>query len=86
MRKKWSLTDAKAQFSEVVRRANAEGPQVVTYRGVDTAVIVGAKEFKRMKQERPSFIDVLLSGPKLDDKTLDAINWRDRGHGRKIDF
>jgi antitoxin Phd len=42
---KWALQDAKAHFSEVVRRANADGPQVMTYRGVEKAVVVSADEF-----------------------------------------
>jgi len=33
--KSWALQDAKARFSEVVRRANTDGPQIVTYRGVE---------------------------------------------------
>ena len=86
MSKKWTLAEAKARFSEVVRRANVQGPQVVTYRGIDTAVVISVEEFRRMKPERPSFIDVLLSGPKLDDETIDAMNSRDRRHGRKIRF
>ncbi|MCX7365266.1 MAG: type II toxin-antitoxin system Phd/YefM family antitoxin [Alphaproteobacteria bacterium] len=84
MSKKWALQDAKAQFSEVVRRATSQGPQVVTYRGVDRAVVISAEEFRRLKPERPSFIDVLLGGPKLDDQTVDAINRRSRDPGRKI--
>ena len=41
------MGDAKAHFSEVVRRANADGPQVVTCRGVETAVVVSADGGRR---------------------------------------
>lgn len=83
---KWALQDAKAHFSEVVRRANADGPQVVTYRGVEKAVVVSAEEFRRLRPGRRSFIDVLIEGPKLDDRTVDAINRRSQDRGRKVRF
>lgn len=83
---KWALQDAKAHFSEVVRRANADGPQVVTYRGVEKAVVVSAEEFRRLHPGRRSFVDALLEGPKLDDRTVDAINHRSQDRGRKVRF
>jgi prevent-host-death family protein len=41
----WKLQDAKARFSEVVRRAKSEGPQHVTVHGRDTVVIMSSEEF-----------------------------------------
>jgi prevent-host-death family protein len=41
----WKLRDAKARFSEVVRRAQSEGPQRVTVHGKDAVVIVSAGEY-----------------------------------------
>jgi hypothetical protein len=55
----------------------------VTCRGVEKAVVVSV-DFRRMNAKRRSFIDVLLSVPKLDDRTLDAINRRSRDVGRKV--
>ena len=78
MARTWALQDAKARFSEVVRRANADGPQVVTYRGVEKAVVVSADEFRRLHPGRRSFVDVLLDGPTLDDRTVETINRRSR--------
>ena len=50
----WKLQDAKARFSEVVRRARDQGPQRVTYRGTDAVVVVAAGDFKRLlPAERP---------------------------------
>jgi prevent-host-death family protein len=48
----WLLQDAKARFSEVVRRARSDGPQHVTVRGRDEVVIVAAEEFRRLKGDR----------------------------------
>jgi prevent-host-death family protein len=40
----WKLHDAKARFSEVVRRARADGPQRVTIHGKEAVVIVAAED------------------------------------------
>ena len=44
----WKLEDAKARFSEVVRRACSEGPQRVTVRGKDAVVIIAAETLDRL--------------------------------------
>ena len=49
---RWALQDAKARFSEVVRRVRSEGPQHVTVRGRDEVVVVSAEEFRRLKGDR----------------------------------
>jgi len=48
----WLLQDAKARFSELVRRVHSEGPQHVTVHGRDEVVVVSAEEFRRLKGER----------------------------------
>jgi prevent-host-death family protein len=48
----WLLQDAKARFSELVRRVKAEGPQHVTVRGREEVVVISADEFRRLKGER----------------------------------
>jgi len=45
------LHDAKARFSELVRRVRSEGPQTVTVHGRDEVVVVAADEFRRLKGE-----------------------------------
>jgi prevent-host-death family protein len=49
---RWPLQDAKARFSELVRRARSEGPQHVTVHGRDEVVVVAADEFRRLKGDR----------------------------------
>jgi prevent-host-death family protein len=49
---RWPLQDAKARFSELVRRVRSEGPQHVTVHGRDEVVVVSAEEFRRLKGER----------------------------------
>jgi len=45
----WLLQDAKARFSELVRKVRTDGPQHVTVHGRDEVVVIAAEEFRRMK-------------------------------------
>ena len=45
----WLLQDAKARFSELVRKVRSEGPQHVTVHGRDEVVVIAAEEFRRLK-------------------------------------
>lgn len=58
----WSVQDAKARFSEFLDTCLSEGPQVVTKRGAETAVLVPLDEWKRLQAAaRPSLKELLLS-------------------------
>ena len=50
----WKLEDAKARFSEVVRRAHDEGPQAVTVRGRRAVVILDAEDYERLAAPKPT--------------------------------
>lgn len=43
----WKLEDAKARLSEVVRRAETQGPQLVTVRGREAAVILASEQYRQ---------------------------------------
>ena len=45
----WLLQEAKARFSELVRRVRSEGPQHVTVHGRDEVVVITVEEFRRLK-------------------------------------
>jgi len=45
----WLLQDAKARFSELVRKVRSEGPQHVTVHGREEVVVIAAEEFHRLK-------------------------------------
>ncbi len=45
----WALQDAKARFSEVVRKAKTEGPQQITVHGREEVVVVSVEEYRRAK-------------------------------------
>ena len=68
--RRWPLQDAKARFSELVRRVRSDGPQHVTVHGRDEVVLVSAEEFRRLAGNRSgqALIDALQAAPrgKLD--------------------
>ena len=80
----WQLQTAKAQFSELFRRARAEGPQVVTRQGKEQVVIIPAEQYarliKRIRQPK-SLVKFFAESP-LTRVTLDFS--RDRDLGREI--
>lgn len=58
----WSVQDAKARFSEFFDACLTEGPQMVTRRGIEVAVLVPAAEWTRLQSAaRPSLKELLLS-------------------------
>ena len=65
---KWQLQEAKSRFSELIDDTLEKGPQVVTRRGVDTAVVVSVDEWKKLKDEkRVTWKEVLLGeGPRFE--------------------
>jgi prevent-host-death family protein len=62
---RWRLQDAKARFSELVRRARRDGPQHVTVRGRDEVVVVAAEEFHRLKGDRTgvALVETMQASP-----------------------
>jgi len=71
----WQLQEAKQRFSEVVREAEANGPQIVTRHGHEVVVVLSADEYRRLQAGRPDFKEFLLAAPDLED--LDIRRNRD---------
>ena len=60
--KTWPVQDAKARFSELLDACLRDGPQMVTRRGTDTAVLVPMHEWQRLcDSARPSLKELLLT-------------------------
>ena len=58
----WPVQHAKARFSALLDTCLKDGPQIVTKRGADAAVLVPMKEWRRLQQEgRPTLKDLLLA-------------------------
>ena len=79
---RWKLEDAKARLSEVVRLAATNGPQLVTIRGKDAAVILAPEEYKQLLPKPKGHLPLVrfLQGLGLD--RLDIA--RDSDTGREI--
>jgi antitoxin Phd len=68
----WKLEDAKARFSEVVRRARTEGPQHVTVRGKDAVVVIAVETLEKLlpaKKPRQTLV-AFLQGLGIGDLDL----------------
>lgn len=77
--KNWPVQDAKARFSELLDTCFKEGPQLVTRRGAEAAVLVPVADWKRMQQSaRPSLKDLLQAPAPRGDLDL-----RERGRLRR---
>ncbi len=60
--KTWPVQDAKARFSELLDACLSEGPQLVTKRGAEAAVLVPMREWQRLREAaRPSLKELLLT-------------------------
>ncbi len=75
----WPVHDAKARFSEFLDACLADGPQLVTRRGAEAAVLVPVDEWRRLQAAaRPSLKQLLLSDAARADFVLP-----ERGHARR---
>lgn len=75
----WSVQDAKAHFSEFLNECIKTGPQVVTRRGIEKAVLVPVDVWKRLQTSaKPSLKQLLLS-----DEARGDLNIPPRGKARR---
>jgi antitoxin Phd len=75
----WPVQDAKARFSEFLERCLTDGPQMVTKRGAEAAVLVPAGEWRRLSASTwPSLKALLLSNEARTDTLAPS-----RGRGRR---
>jgi prevent-host-death family protein len=64
----WQLQDAKTRLSELIRRAQSEGPQHVTVHGRGTVVVLSEEEYSRLSRARSGqqLVDLLGASPLRD--------------------
>ena len=76
----WQVQDAKARFSALLDASLREGPQVVTRRGVEAAVLVPIEQWRRMQRlSQPTLKELLLSeGPRFEAAAPPRRSWRRR--------
>lgn len=75
----WAVQDAKSRFSEFLDACLAKGPQIVTRRGTEAAVLVPVDVWRRLQAAaKPSLKDLLLSDSGRGDLVLP-----ERGQARR---
>ncbi|RDI29078.1 prevent-host-death family protein [Pseudacidovorax intermedius] len=79
----WPVQDAKARFSEFLDACLEQGPQMVTRRGAEAAVLVPVQEWRRLQSAaRPSLKQLLLSD---DGRTDLLVPPRGQARRRKVE-
>ena len=80
MNKRWQVHDAKARFSQLLETSIAEGPQIVTKRGVEAAVLVPIDQWRRLeKMTKPDLKKLFLtSEARTEALTPPRLNHRRR--------
>ena len=77
----WQIQEAKNKLSELLRCAEEEGPQVITWHGRDRAVVLSAEDYRRIAKPgaRKDLRELLLGGPKMADFEIEpsAVEPRD---------
>jgi len=79
----WQLHQAKNRLSEVIDRAREEGPQIVTRRGREVAVVVSREQYERLAQPRQSILEFFADSPLVG---IDLEVSRDGGGFRDVEL
>lgn len=84
--KGWPVQDAKARFSQFLQASLTQGPQLVTMRGADAAVLVSVQQWRSLTaRARTGLKEVLLARDARGDLSVPARGTRRRRAPRKID-
>jgi len=59
----WQLQEAKAQLSELVRLCSSDGPQILTIRGKEEAVLISKKQYEKLTAKKLSFTKFMRNSP-----------------------
>lgn len=77
----WQLQEAKSKFSEVVKRAQNQGPQNITVHGEPVAVLISQRDYQKLTHPKPSLVELLRTSPLAGSKLKIA---REQTPTRKI--
>ncbi|MDX1568241.1 MAG: type II toxin-antitoxin system Phd/YefM family antitoxin [Longimicrobiales bacterium] len=84
--KTWKLEDARNRFSEVVRRAMDQEPQLVTRHGREAAVVIGVEEYRRLTAPR-NLLQFLQDSPFSKAVAEGELELeRPKDYGRDVDL
>jgi prevent-host-death family protein len=63
LKNQWTVSQAKARFSEVLHRASSRGPQTITRNGKLAAVIISSEKRRRKTRRTGTLADFLATSP-----------------------
>ena len=70
MSKAWQVQEAKARFSEFLEASVREGPQIVTKRGVEAAVLLPIEQWRKLRALAQPDLKEWLLAPEARTETL----------------
>ena len=79
----WQLQEAKNKFSNLVERAQNEGPQLVTKHGKESVVVLSVEDYQKITKPKSNLLNFLQSSP-LSGASLDIQ--RDKSTSREIEL
>ena len=83
MKNVWQLQEAKNKFSNLVEKAQHEGPQIVTKHGKESVVVISAEQYQEMCQPKSDLVDFMQTSP-LAKVTIDFK--RDKSLARETEL
>ena len=66
MKNIWQLQEAKAKFSKVIKEAVDHGPQIITKRGVETALLISIKDYRKINKKTVKLSQFFRNSPLKD--------------------
>ncbi|MBS1190938.1 MAG: hypothetical protein H6R10_2730 [Rhodocyclaceae bacterium] len=80
----WQMQAAKAHISEVVKRAQSQGPQEITLHGRPVAVVISRETYDRLSGAGDSLVEFMRRSPLHGQDDIEFE--RDRSDTREVEF
>ena len=80
----WQLQEAKARLSEVINKAQGEGPQHITVRGVSAAVVLSEADYERLVGGGESLVEFMRRSPLFGQDGIEFV--RDGSLAREVEL
>lgn len=66
MARTWQIQEAKNKLSEVIEEALENGPQILTRRGEEVAVVLSYSEYRGLQKKKTSLAEFFRQAPRAD--------------------
>lgn len=79
----WQFQQAESNLTQLLKEADAGGPQYIAVNGKDAAVVLSIRDYERLKY-RSTSLSAMLAAPLLDDDEVADLFERTADSGRSI--